>query len=516
VSETIPALVEEAAARWGDRAAVVDGETRLGFAALGQAAADAARAFIARGIERGDRVAVWAPNSWEWVVAALGAQSAGASLVPINTRFKGGEAADVLARSGARALVTVNGFLDVDYVGRLRASGHALPALRFIVVARGAAPGGTLDWRAFLDGGAAVPASVARARARAVDGTDVSDVLYTSGTTGRSKGVLCTHAQTLRAFRAWSETVGLRADDRYLIVNPFFHGFGYKAGWLACLLTGALDLPEPVFDAGAVLARIARDRVTVLPAPPTVYQALLAHPARARTDLSSLRLAVTGAAVVPVELVRRMRDELGFSTVLTAYGLTESSGVATISSPGDPPETIATTCGRAIPGTEVKIVAAPGEPGEVCLRGYHVMKGYDGDPAATAAAVDGDGWLHTGDVGLLDDAGYLRITDRLKDMFIVGGFKAYPAEIERLLLLHPAVQHAAVIGVPDARLGEVGMAFVVLRPNATASGDELVAWARETMANFKAPRTVRVVAELPLNATGKVRKDELRKLARGA
>ena len=264
--------------------------------------------------------------------------------------------------------------------------------------------------------------------------------------------------------------MGLTRGDRYLAVNPFFHSFGYKAGWLACLLQGATLYPLAVFDPGRVLDHIERDRISVLPGPPTLYQGLLAHESLPRRDLSSLRLAVTGAASVPPVLITRMRTELKFRSVLTAYGLTESTGVVTVCPHDADDETVATRCGVAIPGVELRCVDADchdvprGTPGEVLVRGYNVMRGYFEDPQATAQAIDADGWLHTGDVGVLDERGYLRITDRMKDVYIVGGFNCYPAEIERLLSEHPAIAQVAVVGVPDERLGEVGKAYVVLRP----------------------------------------------------
>jgi acyl-CoA synthetase (AMP-forming)/AMP-acid ligase II len=320
-----------------------------------------------------------------------------------------------------------------------------------------------------------------------------------------------THEQTLRAYEVWCELAGLRQGDRYLIVNPFFHTFGYKAGVIACLMRGATMIPQPVFDVDTVLANIAAERVSVLPGPPTLHQSLLDHPARSAHDLSALRLVVTGAAVVPLRLVEQLHGELGVETVLTAYGLSEASGIVTMCRRGDPLPVIASTSGRAIPGTEVRVEAPPGKPGEVLVRGFNVMRGYYEDEAATAEAVTEDGWLRTGDVGVLDAVGNLRITDRLKDMFIVGGFNAYPAEIEQLLGLHPAVADVAVIGVPDARLGEVGKAYVVRRPGSVLTGDDLIAWARREMANYKVPRTVEFVARLPRNASGKVVKGELRR-----
>ena len=331
---------------------------------------------------------------------------------------------------------------------------------------------------------------------------------------------MTTHAQNLRAFATWSEVVGLREGDRYLVVNPFFHAFGYKAGWLSCLLRGATVLPHAVFDVPAVFARIARERISVLPGPPTLYQSILAHPERAGADLSSLRLAVTGAAAIPVELIHRMRDELGFETVITGYGLTECCGIVSMCRFDDDPETIATTSGRAIPGIEVRCVdkqgreVPRGEPGEVIVRGYNVMRGYFEDPAETAKAIDADGWLHTGDIAVMDARGYLRITDRIKDLFIVGGFNCYPAEIENLMYGSGLFAQVAVVGVPDERMGEVGVAFVVRAPGKEFTPEAAIAWCRANMANYKVPRRVEIVASLPVNAAGKVMKFELRERAR--
>ncbi|MGQ0805618.1 MAG: FadD3 family acyl-CoA ligase [Actinomycetota bacterium] len=518
---TIPRLARSSAERFSTREAIVDvdADVTLSFEQLAAAANDAARAFLAHGLEQGEPVAVWAPNIWEWVVAALGVHSAGGVLVPLNTRFKGREAAYILGKARARALVTTTGFLDTDYVAMLRDAVDVeadLPDLETIVVVRGDPPTGTTGWDDFVARGDVVSSEEAEIRADAVEASFVSDILFTSGTTGNPKGVVCTHGQTLRAYRDWSGGVGLREGDRYLIVNPYFHAFGYKAGWLASLMMGATNLPHAVFDAAAVMERVPRDRITMLPGPPTLYQSILNHPDRGRHDLSSLRLSVTGAAAIPVELILRMREELTFETIITGYGLTEACGIATMCRFDDDPETIATTSGRAIPGVEVRVVddqgdeVPRGEPGEVVVRGYNVMLGYLDDPEETAATIDDDHWLHTGDVGVMDERGYLRITDRTKDMFIVGGFNAYPAEIENLMLRNDKVAQVAVVGVPDDRMGEVGMAFVVLRPGARAMPDEIVEWCRGEMANFKAPRHVELVDELPLNATGKVLKYQLR------
>jgi acyl-CoA synthetase (AMP-forming)/AMP-acid ligase II len=520
---TVPRLVDDAALRHGSAEALVDGEVRLTYAQLAQEVDRYARGFLAAGLGAGDRVAVWAPNCAEWMLAALGLLRAGGVLVPLNTRFKGGEAAYIIRDAGASTLVTVRGFLGADYPAML--AGQDTGDLARIILLRdedetaAAVPVTELD--AFLRAGEGVDPAESATRAAAVRPDDVSDLIFTSGTTGHPKGAAATHAQSLRTFGTWSSIVGLTAGDRYLVVNPFFHTFGYKAGILACLMAGATVVPEPVFDPYAVMARIGVEHISVLPGPPTLYQTLLSDPRRAEQDLSSLRLGVTGAAVVPVELVQAMRDELGFDTVLTAYGLTESCGTVTMCRRSDPPEIVAATSGRAIPGLEVRAVAggsdvAPGEPGEIVVRGYTVMPGYWGNEAATAEAIDAEGWLHTGDIGVLDPAGNVTITDRVKDMFVVGGFNAYPAEIEAILRGHEAVGQAAVVGVPDDRLGEVGCAYIVPTEAAAAGTDPvelaraILSWSRGAMANYKVPRGVVLVDALPVNASGKVLKRELR------
>jgi len=550
VESTIPAAVRAAARKFGDAAAVAEpGGPVLSYRDLDDRVRDTARALIASGIEPGDRVALWSPNTHHWVLAGLGALYAGATLVPVNTRFAGPEALDVISRSNARALLVTGPFLGIDRHALLAAAagqaGVRLPGLVIrIPVEADQRPAGTgpgLGWGEFIGRAGQVPVAAADDRAAAVAPDDVSDILFTSGTTGRSKGAMSAHRQSVDVARAWAVCAELTVDDRYLIVNPFFHSFGYKAGILACLLTGATIVPQLVFDPGQAMRLIEAMRITVFPGAPTIYTSILDHQERGRRDLSSLRLAVTGAAVVPVALVERMRAELSLDAVLTAYGLTEAV-VVTMCRPGDDPRTVATTSGRATAGFEIKIAAAsdqgdpdgragpadPGDPGapadpgaprepgcadptgEILLRGPNVMLGYLDDPAATAEAIDADGWLHTGDVGRLDDRGYLTITDRLKDMYICGGFNVYPAEVEQALMRHPGVAEAAVVGVPDGRLGEVGKAFVVLRPAAGPTPGELIEFCRSRLANYKVPSQIDFRTDLPRNPAGKPLKRLLR------
>lgn len=512
---TVPAAFAESVRKFASRTAVVgeDG-TELSYAELDQLRVYAARALLALGVEHGDRVAIWAPNSIEWIVAGLAIHSVGAALVPVNTRMKGQEAAYILEKSGARVLFCAGRFLGQHFPTLI--AEHWPKTLQHVVVL-GDAQDGDTGWRSFMALADQDDTDHVHQRAAAVKPDDRMDIMFTSGTTGQPKGVITTHEQNLRVIAAWSAAVGLNPDDRYLIANPFFHTFGYKVGWLGGLLAGLTVLPHAVFDAAAILKRIARDRISVLPGPPTLFISLLNDPARAGTDLSSLRATITGAAAIAPSLIERIRAELGFKVVLTGYGLTETCGVAALCDASDDAETIALTSGKAIPGTEMRCVDADnrplpaGESGEIVIRGHNVMQGYLDNEAATRETIDADGWLHTGDIGHLDACGYIRITDRLKDLYINGGFNCYPAEIERMIAAHPAVAQVAIIGVPDERMGEVGKAFIVLRPQATLDDKSLIAWCREQMANYKVPRHVEFVTALPTNPSGKVMKFQLRR-----
>ncbi|MGE8134326.1 FadD3 family acyl-CoA ligase [Novosphingobium subterraneum] len=500
---TIPHAAQAAARTWPDAPAVLENGEVWSFAELWQRSRAAASALLARGIGAGDRVAIWAPNSREWIVAAIAVMSCGAAVVTLNTRLKGREAGDILRRTNAKLLFTVEGFLGIDY--RALIADEDLPALE----------GTLLLEHDLVQGGKGADDPAVDGAMVGIDADTVSDILFTSGTTGSPKGVLMTYGRVLPQAAVWCQNTGLREGDRYLIANPFFHSFGMKVGWVACILSGAVAVPMPQFDVGQAIELIERERITFMPGPPTIFQMLLAELDKRKWDCSSLRGGTTGAASVPPALVERIREDLGMVDLITAYGMTECVNITTCV-PGDDAETIARTCGKAFPGNEVRIADAQGnevprgQTGEVQVRGQGVMLGYLDNAQATAETIDADGWLHTGDVGTMDERGYVRITDRMKDLYISGGFNVYPAEVEKLLAEHPAIGMAAVVGVPDERLGEVGRAFVVLRPGATASEAELIAWSRENMANYKVPRSFVLVEDLPRNAAGKVLKTELR------
>ena len=503
---TTPHAAERAARLWPDEPAIVERGEAWSFAELWEQCRKAATALLERGIGEGDRIALWAPNSREWVVAAIGAMAAGATIVPLNTRLKGIEAADILTRTNARLLFTVRSFLGIEYSALLE--GQDLPALGETVLLDD-------DFGAFLASAKAADDARIEAVMANLTGDHVSDILFTSGTTGVPKGVMMTYDRVIPQVGVWIGNTGLAHGEKYLLVNPFFHSFGLKVGIVACLIAGATMIPVPQFDVVEAVRLIEKEQVNFLPGPPTIFQMLLAHRDAHPFDASSLRGGTTGAATVPPILVERMRNELNMRDVVTAYGMTECVNI-TSCRPGDPADVIANTCGCAIPGNDVIVAGSDGnelprgETGEIWVRGQGVMLGYLDDPAATAEAIDADGWLHTGDVGTMDDNGYVRITDRLKDMFISGGFNVYPAEVEKLLANHPAIAMVAVVGVTDERMGEVGRAYVVPRPDATASEEDLIAWSRENMANYKVPRSFAIIEDLPRNASGKVLKTELR------
>ena len=497
---TIPQILFQQAARRPDALAIMDGDWDLTYGDLAREVETAAEIMNAMGLAYGDKFGIWAPNCAEWIIIALAGQSLGAVMVTLNTRYKGAEAADILRRSHCKYLFTVKGFLGHDYPAML--AGENLPDLQDIIVIR--QEEGLGAFKSFMQ------CRRKETNFDLVQDTDISDIIFTSGTTGAPKGAMTTHGQNVQVFESFTDAIGMNETDRYLIVNPFFHSFGYKAGWLSCLIKGAAIFPLAVFDPKDVLRRIERDKITVMPGAPTIFQTLLSHPDLSKHDISSLRVATTGATTIPVDLIRRMHEELGIDDVFSAYGLTESTGVVSLCQKGDDFKTIATTCGRSLPGTELRIVndagedIPRGEEGEIWVRGFHVMQGYLDDEAATAETITDEGWLKTGDIGLQNAEGYIKVTDRKKDMVIVGGFNVYPAEVEKSLLQHPQILDVAVTGTPDERLGEVTHAHIVSSDEITE--EDIIVWSREHMANYKVPRQITFHESLPRNASGKVQK----------
>ena len=522
--ETTPEALRRAATLWPDREAIADvqpgQDTRRTWSELLDDVRTFAAGLLSRGVAAGDRVVIWAPNTHHWVVAALGVQYVGATVVPANTRYTGSETLELIQRTGATAAVVAGTFLGTERIADLTA-------------AAGGSLAGATDLETLiripLEGGDSAEADVvvvdfpdlhalstdtllaeADARADAVTGDDVADILFTSGTTGKSKGVVALHRQTIAGAHAWGSNGELTETDRYLIVNPFFHSFGYKAGFLPCILFGVRIVPLSVYSTAETMRLIQSEKVTILTGAPTIFQTLLDDPARGEYDLSSLRVAVTGASVVPVVLIERMQSDLGLETVITAYGQTETMGFITTTRVGDDDVTVSTTCGRAYPGMEIRI----GEHGEILARGEMVMKGYLDDPENTAKAFTADGWLRTGDVGSVTSDGYLTVSDRSRDVIRSGGEWIYSAMLENLIMNAPEVVECAVIGYPDEKWGERPLAVTVLHEDIAQTkqtAEELRDQLRSSLPGWMLPEYWTFVRDIDKTSVGKFDKKDLRK-----
>jgi acyl-CoA synthetase (AMP-forming)/AMP-acid ligase II len=504
----------------GARVAVSTASSRLTFDELARASREAAMALLKLNVARGDRIAIWGVNSAEWIIAALAIQAVGGVLVPIGTRLRGREARGILEVSGASIVFCDRGFGDFNYVNALTAMDIVAPR-RIVVLDENSDDDGVVIGLARLrEADLKADTSALDRRIAEGSGDDLADIIFTSGTTGKPKGVPMTCTQSLAACQAQQEDIsGFTSDDVLAVTFPFAHNAGYRAGWQIALLHGVQVLPISVVHAGELLRLIESERVTYLPVVVAVAQALIAHPDREKHDLSSLRLVATGGTTIPVKLVEDLLQYLGANTIVQAsYGLTEAAGSVTATRPDDPPKVISTTAGRPLRSLEVRILdtdgqeVANGEIGEIAVRGPQVLKSYYDDPEASSTALTEDGFLLTGDAGSFDSAGNLRITDRIKDMYLVGGFNCYPAEIEHMIGQMQGVQNVAVIGVDDERLGQVGKAFVVGSPGSELTEEVIIAWCRQEMANYKVPRSVVLLDSMPLNATGKVDKMLLRNL----
>ena len=511
-------MFEDIVGKSPNKLAVIDGNTRLSYAEVSERVDTVARALISAGIESGDRVAIWLPNGWQWIVCALAAMTIGAAVVPINTRFKKDELVLVLGKARPKLIFLLDSFLGNTLLQHFRAAAEELARDGCPIPAAVACEETDRAWRDFWQSSRLADRALVETKRKRVDGTAVSDIIFTSGTTGFPKGVITLHSQNLRAYFDTGQYEQHSANDVFGVILPFSHSFGFKAGWMKAFLFGATVCTFPRLDASQLLASIEKHRISFLPGPPTVFYSLLDHPNKNDYDLSSLRLSVVGSTYVPETLVERMLHELHFAHVLSAYGLTEATAVGIMCRIGDSLDAIINSVGRPIHDVEMRIVkpdghvAGPGEPGEIQMRGYHVMRGYYEDPKETAKAISADGWLQTGDLGELRADGNVGLRGRLRDMLIVGGFNTYPLEIENALRRHEAVADVAIVGMPDARLGEVPAAFVILRDGCQVSSIEMRDWAAERIANYKVPRAWHFLRDFPTNASGKVLKRELEKI----
>ncbi|TMG01778.1 MAG: AMP-binding protein [Chloroflexi bacterium] len=496
---------------------------RLTYGELGREVERVARGLLGLGIEKGDRVGIWSPTRVEWTLLQFATARVGAILVNINPAYRAGETAYAVNQSGLRLLVTAPAFKTSDYLARIDEVRSQLPRLERVVVLgeRGTSVPGDLRWDEMLAAGGNVKAEDVKEREALLDADDPINIQYTSGTTGSPKGATLTHHNILNNARSLAELLRYTASDRVCIPVPLYHCFGMGVGNLGCVTSGAtMVYPAESFEPLATLEAIAEERCTSIYGVPTMFIAQLEHPRFAEFDLTSLRTGIMAGAPCPIEVMKRVINEMHASEVCIAYGMTETAPVSFLTRPEDTVERRVSTVGTVLPNVEAKIIdpmtglTAPlGTPGEVCTRGYLVMQGYWENADATAEAVDRAGWMHTGDLGTIDEDGYLNIVGRIKDMVIRGGENLYPVEIEEVLFQHPAVASAQVIGVPDERMGEELMAWVVVREGGLLSEEELKDFCKDRIAHFKVPRYVKFVDEYPMTVTGKVQKFLMRQMA---
>jgi len=521
---TLGQMLDEAAARDPAHEAIVFRDERVSYGQLKVRADAFALGLVALGLERGDHVVLWMPNRVEWNVAHLAIAKAGCVTVTCNSRYKALEVEYVLRQSDAKALILPDRFdaAGVDYLELLReidASSPRLSALRHVIVLGSSVPAGCRPWAEVEALGRGRDPRVLERMGVTPD--DPAAMLYTSGTTGEPKGCLLSHGNVYYKCRVYTELHEWTARDRYFVPVPYFHIFGCMGGTAANCLVGSTQVVMDVFDPAEAMRLIEAERVTVFSGVPTMFITILNHPEFGRYDLRSLRTGSIGAAPVPAEIMRRILDcegGLGMDA-LVVYGLTEATGGTHWTRPGDPLEKRVATVGLPTPEIEDRVVdpvtgapVGPGEEGEVCVKGPTMMMGYYKKPEATAEKLR-DGWLRTGDMGVKDSDGYLRITGRLTDMIIVGGFNTYPAEIENFFLRHPKVLDVSIVGVPDPIMGEAVMAFVIPRAGESLTAEEIAAFARGKIANFKVPKYVEIVDSFPLTGSGKVQKFKQRAYA---
>ncbi len=516
LGDTIGGNLDRTVARFPDREALVSVHQglRYTYAEFAEAVERAGRAFIAAGIRPGDRVGIWAPNCAEWALVQYATAKAGIILVNVNPAYRTSELEYALRQSGCRMLVAATEFKTSDYVAMVDEVRGELPELeRVVFIGR--------DWDELVAGGDSVDPGELAERQAATQFDDPINIQYTSGTTGFPKGATLSHHNILNNGFFVGEGCRFTEQDRVCIPVPYYHCFGMVMGNLGCTTHGAcMVVPAAAFEPEATLRAVQDERCTTLYGVPTMFIAQLEHPRFGDYDLTSLRTGIMAGSPCPVETMRRVMSEMHMEEVTICYGMTETSPVSTQSATDDPVDKRVGTVGRVHPHVEVKIVSpetgqivARGEPGELCTRGYSVMLGYWNDPERTAEAIDRGRFMHTGDLAVMDDEGYVNIVGRSKDMVIRGGENVYPREVEEFLMGHPDIADVQVVGVPDERYGEELMAWIVCRGGAELDREAVAEFCRGRIAHFKVPRYVQCVSEFPMTVTGKVQKFKLRERA---
>ncbi|WP_017938215.1 AMP-binding protein [Zestomonas thermotolerans] len=531
---TIGQAFDATVARFAERDALVvrHQNLRYSWAGLAEQVDQCARALLALGIQAGDRLGIWAPNCAEWCITQFASAKVGAILVNINPAYRLSELEYALRQSGCSWIICADAFKTSDYhamllelVPELATSrpgelcSERLPDLRGAISLSATPPAGFLAWRELPARAAEISSQALAERQASLQFDDPINIQYTSGTTGFPKGATLSHYNILNNGYMVGESLGLTEHDRLVIPVPLYHCFGMVMGNLGCLTHGATMIyPGDAFDPLLTLQAVAEEKATALYGVPTMFIAELDHPRRGEFDLSSLRTGIMAGATCPIEVMRRVISEMHMAEVQIAYGMTETSPVSLQTGPDDELELRVTTVGRTQPHLETKIVdehgrmVPRGQVGELCTRGYSVMLGYWNNPEATAEAIDRARWMHTGDLAVMDDNGYVRIVGRSKDMIIRGGENIYPRELEEFFFTHPAVADAQVIGIPDEKYGEEIVAWIKLHPGQSLSAEELREWCKGRIAHFKIPRYIRFVDGFPMTVTGKIQKFRMREI----
>jgi fatty-acyl-CoA synthase len=532
ICKTVGQLLEEKAQEIPDQEALVyaDRNLRWTYKEFNEKCNLVAKGLMALGVERGDHLAIWAANTPEWVTLQFATGKMGGILVTVNTNYRAMELEYLLRHSDAKTLILMESYRDHSYVdtiyqicpelrhskpGELQSKN--LPLLKNVIVLSEKPYNGMYNWSQLLEMGKIVRDHELEVRSRSLHPHDVINMQYTSGTTGFPKGVMLTHYNLVNNARNIAECMKIAETDRICIPVPFFHCFGCVIGTLASVSVGAAMIPVQEFDAEAVLRTVEKEKCTGLHGVPTMFISELHHPNFSKYDLTTLRTGVMAGSNCPIEVMRAIMDQMGMTEVTICYGQTESSPVITQSRTDDPVSLRVETVGKALPHVEIKIVE-PGSnrtlpantQGELCTRGYHVMKGYYKNHEATKEVIDEDNWLHTGDLAVMDENGYVRITGRLKDMIIRGGENIYPREIEEFLYQHPKILDVQVVGVPDKKFGEEVAAWIILKEGETAVAEEIRAFCKGKISRHKIPKYVFFIDQYPLTASGKIQKFKLR------
>ena len=535
LDHTVGGLLDAVAERFPERDALVypGRGLRYTYREFNEVCRRVAGGLLRLGIRKGDTVSIWAYNVPEWVILQFATAKIGAILVTVNTSYKSAELEYILSQSDSTTLFMVGSFKDTDYVATLcevipelvtsipgELAAPKLPCLRNVVFIGEETPAGMLNFERIMELGSEVADAELAAVEATLDRHDTINMQYTSGTTGFPKGVMLTHYNVVNNGFNIGECMKLTEHDRLCIPVPFFHCFGCVLGVMACVTHGTAMVPVEVFDPLTVLQTIEQERCTGVHGVPTMFIAELEHPEFSRFDLSSLRTGIMAGSNCPIEVMKKVISQMHAAEITIAYGQTEASPVITQTRTDDAIELRVATVGRALPDVEVKIVdiesgatLPPGKQGELCTRGYLVMKGYYKMPEETARAIDADGWLHTGDLAIMDENGYCKITGRIKNMIIRGGENIYPREIEEFLYTHPKISDIQVYGVPDRKYGEQVMAAVILKKGQTMTGEEVREFCHGRIANYKIPRYVKFVESYPMTASGKIQKFKMRDLA---